>query len=305
MGRKIPGKKHHGVKDPLKQQAKRLEELKTKINAPPKDINDQGLPKSLQRVIDLKNKVKSGMVMKKKRKKSKRGLIVVGNENNKLPHPKAKPEKVVPIFNQKPGETPAAFVRRVGRETEIFLHESKFENKYNVQVKRNTETGEIEGLEKRPKDEIEELLKLKSKHKNIKKKKKKSKNPEGEVKLTKGQKRKKKIEMKKDKKLQDQIDEFETFKDNVGFGEVAHAPPELKIRPRKAEKETIIRPGRRDLLLNSMLERNKEPNKAISKKTINTSGKRKDLPVGERARLEKHQSDAIAAYRLLKARKED
>lgn len=172
--------------------------------------------------------------MKKKKKRSNRGLIILGAQN-KLPHPKAKPEKAVPLFNQRIGETNDAFLRRVNRETENFLHETQFENKYNVQVKRNTETGEIEGIEKRPKDEIEELLKLKSKHKNIKKKKK-VKNSEDEVRLTKSQKRKNKLEMKKSKKLQDQIDEFKTFKDNVAFGEVAHAPPVLKIRPRNVDK---------------------------------------------------------------------
>ncbi|XP_043484769.1 coiled-coil domain-containing protein 137 [Leptopilina heterotoma] len=302
MGRKIPGKKHHGVKDPLKQQAKRLEELKTKINAPPKNEDEQGVPKSLQRVIDLKNKVKSGKIVKKKRKRSNRGLIILGPQNNKLPHPKAKPEKAVPLFNQRVGETDDTFLRRVNRETENFLHETQFENKYNVQVKRNMETGVIEGIEKRPKDEIEELLKLKSKHKNIKKKKKVKKS-EDEVRLTKSQKRKNKLEMRKSKKLQDQIDEFKTFKDNVAFGEVAHAPPDLKIRPRNADKIDSVRPVKKDLLLNSMLDTNKNQSE-VGKKNINRSGKRKDLPVGERFRLEKQQRDAVAAYRLLKSRKQ-
>ena len=214
--------------------------LKPKINAPPKNVDDQAIPKSLERVISLKNKVKTGMIIKKKKKKSNRGLIILGPQNNKLPHPKAKPEKVVPIFNQKSGETSEAFFRRVGRETEAFLHETKFEHKFRVQVKRNEETGEYEGLEKSPKDELDELLKLKSKHKNIKKKKK-VKKLEEKVKLSKEQKRKKKIEIKKSKKFQDQIDEFQTFQDHVKFGEVAHAPPELKIRPSKADKESSVR----------------------------------------------------------------
>ena len=32
MGRKIPGKKHHGVKDPEKQKQKREKELKQKVS---------------------------------------------------------------------------------------------------------------------------------------------------------------------------------------------------------------------------------------------------------------------------------
>ena len=31
MGRKIPGKKHHGVKDPEKQQKARLDKIKMKV----------------------------------------------------------------------------------------------------------------------------------------------------------------------------------------------------------------------------------------------------------------------------------
>lgn len=214
--------------------------LKTKINAPPKNEDEQIVPKSLLRVMDLKNKVKSGKIVKKRKKRANRGLIILGAQNNKLPHPKARPEKAIPIFNQREGETQEAFVHRVNRETENFLNETQFENKYNVQVKRNRETGRVEGIEKRPKDEIEEMLKLKSKHKNISKKKK-IKKPEDEVKLTKNQKRKKKIEMKKNTKLQNQIDEFKTFKDDVAFGEVAHAPPELKIRPKNVNKDDSVR----------------------------------------------------------------
>ena len=36
MGRKIPGKKHHGVKDPEKQQKARLDKIKMKVRR--KDI---------------------------------------------------------------------------------------------------------------------------------------------------------------------------------------------------------------------------------------------------------------------------
>ncbi|XP_053607921.1 uncharacterized protein LOC128673824 isoform X2 [Plodia interpunctella] len=47
MGRKIPAKKHRGVKDPLQQQAKRDQKLKSKINAPPSDPDAQPVPRSL------------------------------------------------------------------------------------------------------------------------------------------------------------------------------------------------------------------------------------------------------------------
>ncbi|XP_058796539.1 coiled-coil domain-containing protein 137 [Phymastichus coffea] len=296
MGRKIPGKKHHGVKDPFKQQAKRESELKLVINAPPKNIDDQDIPKSLERVIKLKNAVKSGVLVQKKRKK-KRGckLITLGAEQTLKRHPKAKPEKVVPIFNQRCDETQHQFWQRVNRETENFLKEAQFENKYGVDVKRNTETGCIEGIVKKPKSDLEEIEKLKSKAKNINKKKKKVEG-ENTVKLSKSQKRKEKLRKKEEKKLEDDIDEFKVFKDKVEFGDVAHAPPELKTLPKNVRKVKY-----NDLLLNALLKKDISSKKENIKASDRT-GKRKDLPAGERRQLEKQQSEVIAAYRQMKAK---
>ncbi|XP_050346080.1 uncharacterized protein LOC126770628 isoform X2 [Nymphalis io] len=66
MGRKIPSKKHRGVKDPLVQQARRLQSLKGKINAPPKDPDDQPVPKSVIELFAFQNKEQ-----KSKKKKNK------------------------------------------------------------------------------------------------------------------------------------------------------------------------------------------------------------------------------------------
>ncbi|XP_012255106.2 coiled-coil domain-containing protein 137 [Athalia rosae] len=301
MGRKIPGKKHRGVKDPLKQQAKRLSELTTKINAPPRDKDEQAIPKSLEKVIKLKEKVKDGKVTKKKskNKKKKNQLIVMGEYNPKLPHPNSKPEKVIPVFSQNPNESGRAFLNRVNSETQAFINETVFENKYGVEVKRNAATGNIEGLTKKPKDEIDELMRLKMKHQNTKKKKKKITEPV--IKLTKAQKKKQKLEMKKARKLQDDVDEFKIFKEKVEFGDVVHAPPEFTTRPHKADASTTERPGRRNLLLDSFFKsKNNATENVSSGNTVDRSGKRKDLPVGERRQLEARQKEAISAYRMLK-----
>lgn len=193
-------------------------------------------------MIKLKNDVKNGGIVLKKRKKKKgKKLITVGaQQSTKLPHPKAKPDKVVPIFSQKPGESNYHFLSRVNRETNAFIKETTFENKFNVDVKRNPKTGQIEGLSKRPKDELSELEKLRNKHKNIKKKKKKVTSENGGVKLSKSQKRAKKLLLKKQKKNTDDVDEFKVFKDNVEFGDIVHAPPELKILSKSADQRTRV-----------------------------------------------------------------
>ncbi|CAL7934933.1 unnamed protein product [Xylocopa violacea] len=300
MGRKIPGKKHRGVKDPLKQQAKRQAELETKINAPPKDASDQAIPKSLERVIKLKEAVKSGKIskIKKKKKKNKNTLISVGRQNLKSPHPKARPEKVVPIFEQKPGESEQHFLHRVNRDTHAFVNETAFEKKYNVQVKRDPETGNIEGLTKCEENEIDKIEMLRAKHKNVRKKKKKSSD---EPRMTKTEKRKEKLKLKKQKRIEEKVDEFDKFRDQVKFGEVVHEPPQLKVRPKNADVISTSKPGKKKLLLHSMLKKNENP-KMASRKTmsIDRTGKRKNLPPGERRQLEKQQNEIIELYRRLR-----
>jgi len=141
-------------------------------------------------------------------------------------------------------------------------------------------------------------MKLKLKHKNIGKKKKKKKVSEAEPKLTKVQKRKRKLDMKKEKKMQDNIDEFKGFHEKIEFGDIAHAPPNLKLRPIKTRDGS--KPGGQKLLLRSLFPENGERTKSSK---MDKTGKRKDLPSAERRILEKQQSDVIAAYRLLKTQK--
>jgi len=59
MGRKIPGKKHHGVKDPEKQKEKREKELKLKTNSKPKNLDDQEMPKKVANAIKIKRRSKT------------------------------------------------------------------------------------------------------------------------------------------------------------------------------------------------------------------------------------------------------
>lgn len=66
----------------------------------------------------------------------------------------------------------------------------------------------------------------------MKGKKKVKKNVPIEAKLTKSQKRRTKIKEKKDSKTELNKDEFQTFQDDVKFGDIVHEPPTLST-PRK------------------------------------------------------------------------
>lgn len=208
--------------------------IKDKINAPPRSTEEQPIPKSLERVMMLKDKVKSGEIPLKRKRKHKREKPVSSH-----PHPtnlnknnKGKPLKPTPYFEQMAGESNKHFLNRVHRITDSFIKETQFEDKYGVDVRRDESTGEVVDVVKRPKDELDSLIKqAKKDQKNPKKKKKKA---NAEPKLSNSEKRKLKVQERKENKQVKAMEDFKTFKDNVAFGEVVHAPPTLSA-PRRVE----------------------------------------------------------------------
>merc|ERR1712137_965749 len=92
---------------------------------------------------------------------------------------------------------------------------------------------------------------------------------------------------KKNKKNMDGFSQLN--QDKVEFGEVAEEPPQLTAKPRKSSH--LERPGYRDLLLKTMVSENNSP------KSVNLSGKRKDLPALERQRLEDERQRVVELYR--------
>lgn len=185
---------------------------------------------------------------------------------------------------------------------------------------------------KKPKDELEVLLKKIRKEKKEKKNKKKSNknNAEDTPRLTKSQKWSLKKKQKKLKRKAQNIDDFQKFKDEVRFGETVHGPPTL-VAPRKAEKfqstprvsykdiyiyifnliNIFFQHGKKSLLLNYIMQSSEsykktdpvDPVQKVKNKVIDKSGKRKDLPHALRRQLENQQKEIINAYKELKAKK--
>ncbi|XP_050297903.1 coiled-coil domain-containing protein 137 [Anthonomus grandis grandis] len=309
MGRKIPGRKHRGVKDIEKQRAERFAKIKDKVNTAPTNVDEQQIPSTLSRLIELKNKTKEGQYDKKNKNKIKKG-----KENNSH---NGKPEKNIPKFERRVGESDREFKRRMNRICTEVVKEAAFENKYQVDIKRN-EDGEVEGVVKRPKDELEQFVKKIKKERNQKKSKKgKKKAEEGaQPKLSKQQKWALKKKEKKEKKITNREEDYnlQPKKEIIKFGEVVHAPPNL-VAPRRVDKnEGASRPGQKELLLKSLLPKEKQQNLKKGKnkkeeklqvisnqsKTINKKGKRKDLPNALRRTLDKQQSEVIEAYKKIK-----
>lgn len=154
--------------------------------------------------------------------------------------PDARNEKQFDNIHQKPNESDSSYMRRVNRITQESVEEAKFEAKYGVEVIRDKKSGEIK-LKKRPVNEIDERLKQNAA--NAKKGGKKVKAPiviapEERKKLIKAMIKEKK-EKESETKAKTEVKEFE--REEIKFGEVAHAPPQLTV-PRLAKKaETVPR----------------------------------------------------------------
>lgn len=243
-------------------------------------------------MVKLKEAARAGGSGTRRKRKKGSALICVGRQHPRPERSRGKPEKVTPVFQQRPGESGRQFMHRVSRDTYDFLKEVAFEKKYGVRIERDSSTGKIQGLTKCKRDE-DDVETLQAKHKNVNRKRKVA---EGSATSTRNDKRKLKLRMKKKKELEDR-DEFERLQDKVAFGEVAHEPPRLKVKSKKMDEDRKPR----NLLLNSLLEGSREASSAS--KVTNRSGKRKYLPETERRRLERRQSEAIAAYRQLKSQR--
>ncbi|CAK1547364.1 unnamed protein product [Leptosia nina] len=262
MGRKIPAKKHRGVKDPLVQHARRMQGLKDKINAPPTDPDEQPVPRSLSRLFAFQNKDK--VVKKKKKKHIPTNLETIQ---------KGVGDNPISRLRKLPGESGRGFSLRINSAIRA-LHDPIDQDDYPQDLDQEDAKGErmVDQRERR-------------------KRKQKGKQVNDEPKLTRTQKLALKKKAKKEKAAEEE-EIKEVVYEHVGFGDITHAPPNLTVRPKmRGQDPTAMgapRPGRKDLLLSSMLSGNKKDSQANAA----------DLARRERARL-----DVVAAYRELKKQK--
>ncbi|KXJ70219.1 hypothetical protein RP20_CCG024462 [Aedes albopictus] len=310
--RKIPVPKRHGVRDPLKKLAEREAAIKDKINNPPRERDVQEVSNRFKKFVQLKEQTRNHASNKqrtphqhqqpKQRREPKRSQLQVGDS----------------VVRQLPKEPEEAFLARASKLQQDRVTEAKFSSKFNVDIERDESTGAVR-LKKRKTHEIDELLKKKAEEAKGFKKKKKAKEENKKLPLAeKKALKKQKIEEKKRKEEDKLLEEYQM--DNVAFGEVVDGPPTLNTKPRRAEKlEGAPRPGQKRLLLHSLLDPSKdeddkqdsEPQKKKSKKKsqaqqqqkLDLKGKRKNLPVCTRMKLEREQQSVIELYRQMKKSK--
>lgn len=238
MGRKIPAKRHHGVKNPEKQAERRNAKIKLKINEAPIDIDDQEVPKKIKNLFKT-NKVKKAKVKIEPTVKGK-GKGKKSEINKFQPQ---RPLKKIPKIERMPGESDRDLLWRAELTTRNYLKKSRFEEKYDVDVETNDKTGEV-AIKKRDMKFIEDKIKVEPTDKWEKKKMKKQEKLQKERDERKQAKKEKfkarKLHLK-NKKLK--LDDFSVLKqDKVEFGDVAEQPPTLTAKPRKSSAmEKVIR----------------------------------------------------------------
>lgn len=322
--RKIPVRKHHGIRDPLKQLEAKEKKLKNVVDSPP-EKDDQKMSFKFGQFKKLADQVKTGNKIKRIRS----GVEDIPKDRKTTKKKVTNTNKVdggnkFKSIKQLPGEEDLDYMRRINRITSASLKEAQYEAKYGVKVVRDPTSGEI-SIKKKPLNEIDQLLKQKQKEARggrINKKKTDEKVKALDPKLAK-QLIKQAIREDEEEKLKEKSKEIVEYRrDVVKFGEIVHAPPSILTLPRKAQKnDTVPRPGKKNnLLLQNMLKPNEGDNSdtSSSKPTADTSkkvkslttnnktlmkGKRKDLPEATRNMLENERLKLVSLYRDLKKSK--
>jgi len=294
MGRKIPGKKHHGVKDPEKQQKARLDKVKMKINARPAKEDHQDLPKSMRMLMaareEVRNMASSKVEERVRKSKEERARLDSTRHltyDGPLQKGMVKPLKPIPVFKQGEREHKRAFYYRMDKTIQSMKKRAEYEQKFKVEV--STDENGKAVVKDKEKDELE----LEEERKKIEKLAKK-----GIVRRTKEEKRvmrrqREKQRKNKKKKNTDEILDFNDLKDDVSFGDTVDAPPSLNFKG--FSKDHSSRPaegGKAKLLLSGIKEGREEEGKR--KKKVK-------LSMAQQVLLERERASVVAQYRRRKA----
>lgn len=292
MARRPAKKKHRGIKDPYKQMEERFEKIKHKVNCKPVNDQTQEISRKLQMITDFqKGKLPKQLeesqtvnrVREKKSKKRKKSdvappLIDTARlaDTEEEEYGMNRPLKKIPRLVQYSDETESEFLKRVNRAAQDIVNESKFEEKFRVEVDRD-ESGNVVKMKHR-KALDDPLLPAKKRAKlEAREKRKKEKKKERDLKKKQKGKRKKVDE-----------DDFKHFQDKVEFGEVAYEPPSLDTS--KFTKMTNSDTKTKSFIFMEKLKGSQ-------------AGKTPELTESRKKLLEEERLKAVQAYREMKAAK--
>ncbi|KAK2727630.1 hypothetical protein QYM36_008199 [Artemia franciscana] len=246
MGRKIPPRKHLGSKDPWKQMAKREESLKKIRDFAPRNLDEQQTSRKFREFMKSAISAQNVLPQRKQRNVISSLDLVEAQET----HPgMTRPLKPIPVFQQKQGESDDKFLRRCDQISKAHIQCLKLEEELGIDtfgnVKKNNNNAK----------------KLKRKAAKLKEKEQLRLLEEGFFK-----------EKEEEERLK-----FGHLKDTVQFGEVANQPPLLKPKASKLPISDEDKPGRRNLLLKSLLSANNDVQKKKDVKTPEEKRRKEEL----------------------------
>ncbi|CAG9133326.1 unnamed protein product [Plutella xylostella] len=315
MGRKIPAKKHHGVKDPVKQQAQRMKKLKTQINAPPTDPDDQPMPRSVARLFGLPDHYTSIHITKQDIDRNINficftfwhNIVLTFNikynftDEPKKPHVKGSSKNPVSSLQRLPGESGRSFSLRINSA---------------IRTLNNDRTDDDYPLDMQDDQDIKGTAMAERNERRARKRKKDAgraaPGEQGEEKASRGQQLTLRKKAKKEKAAEESnLARAELSYERISFGEVAHAPPTLTIKPRKAKQDERSARAPAAARCSSQkccqIKTSTQSKPLPSAKIAAGTGKKsklRELPAVERMRRERARLAAVTAYRQLKKQNE-
>jgi len=289
MGRKIPGCKHHGAKDPLKSRQIREDKIKTKINNRPGKDDFQEMPKRMMQMMGDRLNPENFKPRERKNKGDK-SLLDSTRYLSKEPFMPGmkKPLRPVPVFKQKEGEHKRALYFRMNQTIQSLKQQRDYENEFNVELQRDEQ-----GNTKMVDAELNEVDQTLFDQKKAKMAKKgivmKSKEEKRVARRAREKARKNKKKGKGGGEASEDIVDFGDFKDSVEFGEVVHQPPDISFNHKRLHDD---KPGKNNLLLKQKLTG------GVVKKP------KKDKPsMARQVVIDQERQRVVEAYRALKAQK--
>jgi len=304
--KRIPGKKCGGFKDLDHRLEQREKDLAKKKDGAPTDFEQQHIPKKLQNIIKAKNKLKNPGTdhFKKKKAETYRGkklldsTLTMGTET-KLPG-MTKPLKPIPVFKQAAGETKKAFFRRMDRSVNAVMERKRYEDKYDVDVFDNAETGKAD-VKDRQKDEID--LEVQKKRKTRKGVQIKSKEEKRQIRRAKEKEKRLKKRGNKgsgttvewlregdgeeEGPCGDGEDKEFAASEEVAFNDVAHAPPTKLAGFANSLAER--RPGQNSNLLLAQKLNKKKSGVSLARQKVLADEREKVIQQYRKMRNEKYQ----------------
>lgn len=282
MPKRGHGKKANKIKDPYKIRRER--DRGKVFNKKPNNIEDEFVPKKVKDMMKLVDGIANGEKVYKKpnRKKHLNNGRITSRAFVKAEAPAkgmTRPLKPIPLFEQKHNESDNKFLKRVEKMTKERIQQSKFEDKYDVDIMPDPETGETKMISREDENE--------------KKRKRKKVGEDGEE-IPKKMNRKKAMKLKRKEKLAGKMDDFSHLSDRVQFGDVVLRPPEINVAPKKAPTDdSRSKPGRKSLLLKKM----------FTDAQAGARGSSAPKSLHQKATLEEERQRVVAAYRHIRQQK--